>query len=549
MKNFKPLLITLALFAFLFYTTLPVIGFGFSKIVKQLIFAIVVFELAKNFGVFKSLQFNKDGSIRSFIGFKFSTVSKWLIGLGLVYILVFNFFTTSPLLHYKSYQKMLGEVKKGTALNQQLSPIPLDKIRTVDQNLAELLGDKVLGNQIALGSKVNLGTFNIQKVGEQFYWVAPLLHSGFFKWFNNKEGCNGYVMVNACNERDVKLVQQVNTQPIYIKYQSGAYFNAYLPRHLYLHGITSVGITDYTFEIDDAGKPYWVVTLYKKKIGFSGNDAIGIAVVDAQNGAITKYNLNNIPAWVDRVQPEEFIYDQVNDWGNYVNGYFNFSNEGKLKASNSPLLVYGNNNKSYWYTSLTSVGKDESTVGFTLVDTRTKETIWYPQGGATPSAAMESAEGKVQEKGYNATEPIPCNINNIPTYVMSLKDNAGLVKMYAMVSIADYTIVGVGNNLQEALMNYKNSYNGSGNTLNKQNIVTTDTVVTNTIKRIQADVKNGNTYYYFTLQNNTNIYIGSSNISSELPLTQSGDSIRITYTSSNQSLKDISSFKNLSISK
>jgi hypothetical protein len=35
------------------------------------------------------------------------------------------------------------------------------------------------------------------------------------------------------------------------------------------------------------------------------------------------------------------------------------------------------------------------------------------------------------------------NINNIPTYVMTLKDKGGLVKMFAMVAISDYTIVGV----------------------------------------------------------------------------------------------------------
>jgi hypothetical protein len=32
--------------------------------------------------------------------------------------------------------------------------------------------------------------------------------------------------------------------------------------------------------------------------------------------------------------------------------------------------------QSYWYTGLTSVGKDESAVGFVLVDTRTKETTF-----------------------------------------------------------------------------------------------------------------------------------------------------------------------------
>jgi hypothetical protein len=79
-------------------------------------------------------------------------------------------------------------------------------------------------------------------------------------------------------------------------------------------------------------------------------------------------------------------------------------------------LVYGDDNKSYWYTGLTSVGKEESAVGFVLVDTRTKEANLYKQSGATEYVAQSSAQGKVQEKGMRHSLPIPYNINNIPTY-------------------------------------------------------------------------------------------------------------------------------------
>jgi hypothetical protein len=70
-------------------------------------------------------------------------------------------------------------------------------------------------------------------------------------------------------------------------------------------------------------------------------------------------------------------------------------------------------------------------VGFVLVDTRT-ETIFYKQGGATEYAAQSSAQGKSKKRisGFFAN---PYNINNIPTYVMTLKDKGGLVKMFAMV--------------------------------------------------------------------------------------------------------------------
>jgi hypothetical protein len=88
------------------------------------------------------------------------------------------------------------------------------------------------------------------------------------------------------------------------------------------------------------------------------------------------YTIAKTPKWVDRIQPLEFIEDQLNDWGEYVHGYWNFSNADKLQITEGLTLVYGKDSKSYWYTGLTSVGKDESAVGFVLVDTRTKETTF-----------------------------------------------------------------------------------------------------------------------------------------------------------------------------
>jgi hypothetical protein len=69
---------------------------------------------------------------------------------------------------------------------------------------------------------------------------------------------------------------------------------------------------------------------------------------------------------------------------------------------------------------------------------------------------------------------------------MTLKDKGGLVKMFAMVAISDYTIVGVGNTMREALTSFKNVYNMSGN---KINIVFLKKLMTTIVTRIQNDVK------------------------------------------------------------
>ena len=526
------------------YMYMPTVSFGFTGFTALLVVLIGIWVVLNN--PFSIIQ--TENNTPSFKLGKPGKVSFVLLGIILLYMTVVPIVTSWALLHTNQYRDLIGKVETESNLSTHMLPISIEKIRVVDQSLAQILGDKVLGSQPALGSQVTLGAFNIQKVNNDLYWVAPLLHSGFFKWQKNIEGTNGYVMVNACNERDVKLVQEINGKKVYIKYQSEAYFFDNLERYLYFHGYWHVGLTDYSFEIDDAGTPYWVVTKYTKTIGFAGDEAKGVVIVNAQTGEINDYSTENTPKWVDRIQPGEFVETQLNDWGNFVKGYWNFSNENKLKITEPVSMVYGEDNNAYWYTGLTSVGSDESTVGFVLVNTRTKKAVWYKQSGATENAAQNSAKGKVQEKGFYASLPIPYNINNIPTYVMTLKDNGGLVKMYAMVAIEDYTIVGVGNTLRESLMAYKNAFNQSGNKINTKSKTEKD-IIKSVITRINGDVKNGNTYYYFTLKNMPKVFIGSSQISNDLPLTSLGDSVYITFDNDNQEVIDVSTFKNKNFSK
>ena len=67
---------------------------------------------------------------------------------------------------------------------------------------------------------------------------------------------------------------------------------------------------------------------------------------------------------------------------------------------------------------------------------------------------MESAEGQVQNLEYVATFPLLLNINSEPTYFIALKDNAGLVKKYAMVNVQKYQVVGIGDTVSECEEEY-----------------------------------------------------------------------------------------------
>lgn len=529
-----------------FISFLVVAVYAFIKLpVLRLDFVSLFFTLAIFFVVAGLLDMMFDRAEKT------SKIAKYNFSIAIaliIYIVAVPFITSTPILHAKAYRNLIGDVKE-SEFTEDVSPVSVKDIRLVDEDMAMKLGDKKLGESPALGSVSKLGKFHIQSVKGELYWVAPLVHRDIVKWITSLEGSNGYVMVSASNPQDVRLVQSINNKPVKIVYQPDAYLHQDLQRHMYINGILNVGITDLTLEINDEGRPYWVASLYEHKVGYSGANCTGIAIVDAETGSVKRYSIKDTPKWVDRIQPQDVVANQIDNWGRYIRGFLNsaISEEGVLIPTEGTSLVYGNDNKSYWYTGITSSGGDESTIGFMLVDSRTKEAKLYKQPGATESAAMKSAEGKVQQMNYEATFPVMYNILGKPTYVSSLKDKAGLVKMVAFISVEDFSVLGLGETKEEALRNYRDSLESQGNNVNLENDTTREEVE-GTITRINSDVKNGNTSYYLTIDSkNDVIFKGGSKVSNELTLSQIGDKVKIAFQKGEQNLVDIIEFNNLNI--
>ena len=534
-KKILSFIFTLVVLAIFAYVQLPVLKPDFTSFYVILIMFLALFGFLNL--DFKASDMNP-----------FSKTAKVCFGLAtllVAYIFVVPFVTSTPFFHANSYRTLLGDVVESD-FNKDVSPVSVEDIRLVDEANARNLGVKKLGEVPGLGSVAQLGDFHIQSIQGELYWVAPIVHRDFIKWVTNLNGTNGYIMVSATNPQDVRFIQDVNGQPINITYQPNAYLHQDLARHLYTHGFANIGLTDFTFEINDEGKPYWIVTLYEHKVGFAGSDATGVATVDPATGEINRYSIEDAPSWIDRIQPEYFIESQINSWGTYVNGYLNamIAEEGVLKATPGTSLVYGDDGKSYWYTGITASGSDDSTIGFILVNTRTKEAKLYKQPGATETAAMRSAEGKVQEKGYSATTPVMYNVLGSPTYVISLKDKAGLIKMVAFVSVEDYSLVGLGETKQEALKSYKEVLKSKGNNVNLGSSSGVKEV-TGKVTRIGQDVQGGTTYYYFTLDTLGNYILSTTSaVSEEITLTEVGDEVTISYETYGDTL-DVSNFDNL----
>ncbi|MDD2684283.1 MAG: hypothetical protein PHY21_09200, partial [Candidatus Cloacimonetes bacterium] len=236
-----------------------------------------------------------------------------------------------------------------------------------------------------------------------------------------------------------------------------------------------------------------------------------------------------------------------NWWGKYVRGFWNtmFGKRDMLTTTEGYNVIYGDDGHSYFYTGMSSVGSDEGTVGFVLADTRSKKTALYRISGATEYAAMRSAQGKVQQFKYYATFPILVNLNDIPTYFMTLKDAAGLVKMYCFVSVKDFSLVGVGESVKSARENYQMTL-ASANIGSLPNGSIEKQELQGSINRISSDIKDGRSFYYFSLHNAPGlIFVATSNLSSYLPLTNPGDQVAVSYLKTSESEININSFKNL----
>lgn len=476
---------------------------------------------------------------------------KSIAALWLFLVVLFGaavFLTSAPILHANAYYKMLG-TETPANFHDALPPIDIEQAPLVSQDMALQAMQKRLSEIASLGSQVAVGTPVKQLVKDKLVWVAFLEHSGFFKWF--ADGATpGYLVVSAHDPADVKLVMELDGKPLRIRYLQSAYFGDYVERHAYLSGNTSVGLTDFEPEIDDDGVPYYVGTVYEHKVGFSGSESSGIITVNAVTGEVRRYKMGSEPAWVDRIQAEEFILEQMQDRGEYVHGYINLNNEGRLRVDGVLDLVYGSDQRPYWVGGMTSKGKNNGLSGFYFVDSRTKVVRWFKVPSVSQDTAAHAVENVNPEKHYKATNPLPFLVNGAPTYVMALRDVQGVSRAFGMVDMRNNQIIGVADTLNATLRSYQ-SKRSSNRVAADIGTEAREVAVTGAVVRIAAEFRNNQTMYYITLNTGDKtlgtIFTGSSDLSEELVLTKPGDKVELSYSDSNTRVVGMSKFHNTDI--
>ncbi len=402
-----------------------------------------------------------------------------------------------PVFRAAAYRDLLS-VQTGDFASD-IAEISFNEIPTLDRDSAEYLGDRQMGTLSDMVSQFEYSgdSTQINYQGRPVR-VAPIAYADLIKWFTNRNnGLPAYVVVDMVTQE--ATVTRLNEG---IKYSFSEPLNRNIMRHLRFRYPTMMFATP-EFEIDENGHPWWIAPQVVKRIGlFGGTDIQGAVLVDAVTGESQYYE--EVPNWVDTLYVPNLIMQQYDYHGTLVHGFINsILGQRDVTQTTSGYNYIAMHDDVYAYTGVTSANADQSNLGFLLCNMRTKETHFYTAPGATEEAAKASARGVVQDLGYTATFPLLLNIAGEPTYFIPMKDAANLVKTYAMVNVARYDIVAIGDTVPACEQKYVQMLSDKGITIPDQ---LPQTQAKGSVAEIRTAVIEGNSYYFIRLEGENTFY-------------------------------------------
>lgn len=431
---------------------------------------------------------------------KFMKLASYSIAV-VIGVFIIGSLLSSPIFNSKKYQQLLTVDNR--EFTEDIKQVSFDKIPLLDRDSASLIGNRKMGSMVDYASQFEVSDYYTQiNYNDAPVRVSPLRYASPIKWLTNQsQGIPAYIKIDMATQ----TAECVKLQNGSIKYSPFEYFNRNLYRHLRFLYPTYI-FNNISFELDEEGTPYWSCAVKQFKIGLFGGQTIGrLVLCNAITGETIDYPIDKVPAWVDHVYPASMLISFYDYYGTLKHGFLNsvLGQRDCLKTTEG--YNYIALDDDVWvYTGVTSVTGDESIVGFVWMNQRTKETRYYPITGAKEISAMSSAEGQVQHLRYTATFPLLLNIGNEPTYFLTLKDAAGLVKKYAMVNVQRYQVVAIGDSVASCQKQYALLMKENG----IQNIAALEEQkeITGKITKIAQAVVDGNSHYYILLDNSNDIF-------------------------------------------
>ncbi|MFP3155621.1 CvpA family protein [Lachnospiraceae bacterium ZAX-1] len=527
------IIIILAAFIY-YYVALPPINIHSLNtwwfIILFIIILSILAALHKNVKDYRSM---KDSLFGNKINLKDLSLQKigfakygFILASIIFIILIIGSILSSPIVNAAKYQKLMTVKERN--FTADITQADFNTVPILDKASASILGNRKMGSMVDMVSQFEVSEDYTQiNVNNRPVRVTPLAYASAIKWITNQSsGIPAYIKIDMATQ-DTECIQLENS----IRYSKSEIFNHNIYRHLRFNFPTYIFDDQIFFEIDDEGIPYWICPVKKFSIGlFGGHTVQNVVICNAISGACTVYDINHVPQWIDKVFQAELLMELYDYSGTLKHGYFNsiLGQRDCLQTTNG--YNYIALDDDVWvYSGVTSVSGDQSNVGFVLMNQRTMETRFYKIEGATEESAMSSAEGQVQHLGYQSTFPLLLNISNEPTYFMALKDDAGLVKQYAMVNIQKYQWVATGDTIKECEKSYNELLSNNG-------ISAIDSKLTNeingTISNIISVIIDGNSHIYFTIDGKEEIFDVDITNTSLLNIIRykEGDNIKFTYT-------------------
>lgn len=499
-----------------YYVALPAINIHSSDvwffILALLVILAVVYAARKRLG---------RGEIRSSRPMK--VFAGLILGVGVVYLV--GTLLSSPIINAKKYQSLMT-VEEGN-FTEDIEELSFDRIPLLDKDSAAILGDRKMGSMVDMVSQFEADDIYSQiNYQDRPVRVTPLKYASPIKWLTNQsEGIPAYILIDMASQNTelVKLEEG-------IKYSTSEYFNRNIYRHLrFAHPTYIYG--ELSFEIDDDGVPYWIAPVKQFNIGLFGGETVGkVVLCNAVTGETETYDIEDAPQWIDRAYSADLLVQLFDYYGTLKHGFLNSVLGQKDCLQTTEGYNYLAMDDDVWmYTGVTSVNGDQSNVGFVLSNQRTMETRYYEVEGATESAAMASAEGQVQNLKYQATFPLLLNIADEPTYFIALKDDAGLVKKYAMVNVQKYQVVAIGDTVSQCQESYRELLVSNGIRAEEEAEPVEKQTASGVIARIAEAVVDGNSHYYVLLEGSEEIFDVPVADCLEIIRYEAGDTVTFTY--------------------
>ncbi len=456
-----------------------------------------------------------------------------------VVIVIIGGIISSPLFMSDKYAGLIN-ISDGDFATDIVESENINDIALMDTESAQIIGDRAIGSLSDVVSQYEVSdTYTTIDYNGRPMKVAPLEYAGFFKYMNNKdEGIPGYVLVDPVKNEATYVELE---KPI--KYSPSACFSYDLNRHIQT-SYPTYDFYGYFFELDNEGNPYYVCPVMEPNAGlFGAKDVKGIVLCDPCTGDCEYLEIGNIPNWVDRVYDGDLACQKYDWYGNLSGGFINsiIGNKG-CKVTTDDYGYKVMDGDVWVYTGVTSVNGDQSNIGFVMMNSRTGESKYYSVAGAEEHSAMDSAEGQVQNLGYTASFPSLINIEGVPTYIMVLKDDAGLVKMYALVNVEKYNIVATGATQREALTSYKKLMVENGILSSTQDISDDIPNKMITVESIQFITMEGETYVYITAKDGS-VYKQNFAENESLIFIKAEDRIKVYYNENETGINELISYE------